>query len=73
MVAGVPMTAFATIRLILTMGAVGAAILVARLASPYYVAYADLFRGGPRPPSHPLPADDSAILRRKKARPSPPS
>jgi mttA/Hcf106 family len=27
------------------------------------------FRGGPRPPSHPLPADDSRILNRRR-RPS---
>jgi hypothetical protein len=26
------------------------------------------FRGGPPPPSHPLPADDGAILRRKRLR-----
>jgi hypothetical protein len=53
------MTAFEAIRLVLTIGAVGAAILVARMAGPYFVVLADLFRGGPRPPSHPLPADDS--------------
>jgi hypothetical protein len=29
-------------------------------------AIRDIFRGGPRPPSHPLPADDSAILTRPR-------
>jgi len=28
-------------------------------------AIRDLFRGGPRPPSHPIPADDSRILNRR--------
>jgi hypothetical protein len=31
-------------------------------------ALRDLFRGGPRPPSHPLPADDSKILNRRRGR-----
>jgi hypothetical protein len=26
----------------------------------------DLFRGGPRPPSHPLPGDDSRFLTRRR-------
>ena len=68
MVAEASMTAFEAIRLVLTIGAVGAAIFVARLAGPHFLAFADLFRGGPRPPSHPLPADDTAILLRKRAR-----
>ena len=29
-------------------------------------AIRDLFRGGPRPPIHPLPADDSRILNRPR-------
>lgn len=29
----------------------------------------DNFRGGGRPPSHPLPANDSRILNRKRAKP----
>jgi hypothetical protein len=61
------MTSFEAVRLVLIFGAVGAAIFVARLAGPVVI---DLLRGGPRPPSHPLPADDSAILRRKKVRQS---
>jgi|HubBroStandDraft_6_1064221.scaffolds.fasta_scaffold1692427_2 hypothetical protein len=31
-------------------------------------AIRDLFRGGPRPPSHPIPADDSKILNRHRSR-----
>jgi hypothetical protein len=31
-------------------------------------AIRDLFRGGPRPPSHPLPGDDSRILTRRRGR-----
>jgi hypothetical protein len=34
-------------------------------------AIRDMLRGGPRPPSHPLPADDSRILNRRRERPSP--
>ena len=34
-------------------------------------AIRDLLRGGPRPPSHPLPGDDSVILNRPRRRPSP--
>jgi len=30
-------------------------------------ALRDLFRGGPRPPSHPLPSDDSKILNRRRS------
>jgi hypothetical protein len=30
-------------------------------------AIRDLFRGGPRPPSHPIPADDSKILNRRRS------
>jgi hypothetical protein len=30
-------------------------------------AIRDLFRGGPRPPSHPIPADDSRILNRRRS------
>jgi hypothetical protein len=30
-------------------------------------AIRDLFRGGPRPPSHPIPADDSTILNRRRS------
>jgi hypothetical protein len=33
-------------------------------------AIRDLFHGGPRPPSHPLPGDDSKILTRPRRRPS---
>jgi hypothetical protein len=29
-------------------------------------AIRDLFRGGPRPPSHPIPADDSTVLNRPR-------
>jgi len=32
------------------------------LVSPKFPAFIDMFRGGPRPPSHPLPADDSRLL-----------
>jgi hypothetical protein len=32
-------------------------------------ALRDLFRGGPKPPSHPLPGDDSKILNRRRAKP----
>jgi hypothetical protein len=31
-------------------------------------AIQDMLRGGPRPPSHPLPADDSVILNRRRVR-----
>jgi hypothetical protein len=31
-------------------------------------AIRDLFRGGPRPPSHPIPADDSTILNRRRSK-----
>jgi hypothetical protein len=31
-------------------------------------ALRDIFRGGPRPPSHPLPGDDSRILTRRRGR-----
>jgi hypothetical protein len=34
-------------------------------------ALRDLFRGGPRPPSHPLPANDSEILTRPRSRATP--
>jgi len=27
------------------------------------------FRGGPRPPTHPLPADDSRLLNRHRSKP----
>jgi hypothetical protein len=30
-------------------------------------AITDLLRGGPRPPSHPIPADDSKILNRHRS------
>jgi hypothetical protein len=30
----------------------------------------DIFRGGPTPPSHPLPGDDSRLLTRRRARTS---
>ena len=33
-------------------------------------AIRDLFRGGLRPPSHPMPGDDSKILNRPRSRPS---
>jgi hypothetical protein len=36
----------------------------------YAQAFRDQFRGGPRPPSHPLPADDSRILNRRRRRSS---
>jgi hypothetical protein len=29
-----------------------------------------MFRGGPRPPSHPIPGDDSEILNRPRRKPS---
>jgi hypothetical protein len=32
-------------------------------------AIQDLFRGGPTPPSHPLPGDDSVILNRRRPAP----
>jgi len=31
-------------------------------------ALRDLFRGGPKPPSHPLPSNDSEILTRPRRR-----
>jgi hypothetical protein len=49
-------------RLALLAVVVIAAVFVARKAGP---VLRDLLRGGPRPPSHPLPADDSRILNRK--------
>jgi hypothetical protein len=30
-------------------------------------AIRDLFRGGPRPPSHPIPSNDSTILNRRRS------
>ena len=33
-------------------------------------AIRDMFRGGPRPPSHPLPANDSEILTRTRRKPA---
>ena len=35
------------------------------------LAIQELGRGGPRPPSHPLPGDDSKILNRRRSRPRP--
>jgi hypothetical protein len=29
-----------------------------------------MFRGGPRPPTHPIPGDDSEILNRPRPKPS---
>ncbi len=34
-------------------------------------AIRDMFRGGPRPPSHPLPGNDSEILNRPRRQPTP--
>ncbi len=34
-------------------------------------AIQDMFRGGPRPPSHPLPSNDSRILNRPRRGPEP--
>jgi hypothetical protein len=34
-------------------------------------AIRDMFRGGPRPPSHPIPGDDSRILNRRPSRATP--
>lgn len=34
-------------------------------------AIRDLFRGGPRPPSHPLLGDDSKFLNRRRSRQAP--
>ncbi|HTR37476.1 MAG TPA: hypothetical protein VMH80_16335 [Bryobacteraceae bacterium] len=31
-------------------------------------AFRDMFRGGPRPPSHPLPGDDSRFLTRRRSK-----
>lgn len=31
-------------------------------------AIRDLFHGGPRPPSHPLPADDALLLLRRRTK-----
>jgi hypothetical protein len=41
-----------------------------KIADKLGPAIQDMLRGGPRPPSHPLPADDSAILNRRRARPA---
>jgi hypothetical protein len=35
------------------------------------LAIRELARGGPRPPSHPLPGDDSRFLNRARSSPSP--
>ena len=41
-------------------------IAVCYVVSPKLPALRDMFRGGPRPPSHPLPSNDSHILNRKR-------
>jgi len=46
---------------------VGTILLLFR-AEQISTALKDLFRGGPRPPSHPIPADDSRILNRRRAK-----
>jgi hypothetical protein len=68
------MTASDAIKLILMAGAVGIAIFLARWGGPRFRDLLDLFLdqfgGGPRPPSHPLPSDDSALPKRREVRPS---
>ena len=54
-------------RLLLILGAIAATFWLARVKGTQIARlvqdFADSFGGGPRPPSHPLPAKDSAILR----------
>jgi len=38
------------------------------LIFPLIPVLRDLFRGGPRPPSHPLPGDDSPLLNRRRTK-----
>jgi hypothetical protein len=45
--------------------AIATAVLLTN-ASRISAALRDLFRGGPRPPSHPIPAEDSHILNRRR-------
>ena len=45
--------------------------MVVRAGTPAFQELADHFRGGgPKPPGHPLPADDARILNRRHNRPS---
>jgi hypothetical protein len=53
------MTAVDIIGLIRIVVITGMTILLFRVASP---ALKDLFKGGPKPPSHPLPPNDTEIL-----------
>ena len=56
-------------RLVLMLGAITATFWLAGAKGAQIGKliqdFADSIRGGPRPPSHPLPAKDSAILRGK--------
>jgi hypothetical protein len=44
------------------------AIVLGVIVFPLIPALRDLFRGGPRPPSHPLPGDDSRLLTRRRSK-----
>ena len=56
------MSPLETFRLVLMLGAIGCTFWVARAKSAQIGKliqdFADSFPGGPRPPSHPLPARD---------------
>jgi hypothetical protein len=55
-------------RALIPFLAVLGAIVLFRYAAEVSAAIRDLLRGGPRPPSHPIPADDSRILNRRSRR-----
>ena len=64
------MTDFDAVRFGLMLGATGAVILIARFRGPYVEEllrdFVDLFMGGPKAPSHPVPGDDSAVLKKRR-------
>ena len=50
------------------LGIFALAIVLGVIVFPLIPALRDLFRGGPRPPSHPLPGDDSRLLTRRRSK-----
>jgi hypothetical protein len=53
-------------KVVLLAGVFLMAAVLGFLIFPLIPALRDLFRGGPRPPSHPLPSDDSRLLNRRR-------
>ena len=60
-----------TLELIALIAVVVTTVMFIQAVRVFGPVINDLFRGGPRPPSHPLLGDDSKFLTRRRSRKQP--